>query len=66
MIKSYYNDLKALFIKNGYNMQATAKALNINICTLLIKLKSGEFKVSELQKLISIFGKEEIDKIFFT
>lgn len=65
MINSYYNELKSSIIKNGFNMQKTAEALKISIFSLIRKMRTGKFNVSELQKLIPIIGKDEIDRIFF-
>ena len=60
-----YNELKSLIIKNGYTMKQVAEALNISSFAVLSKFKTGEFKVSELKKLISIIGKDEVMRIFF-
>lgn len=46
-------------------MQKTAEALKISIFSLIRKMRTGKFNVSELQKLIPIIGKDEIDRIFF-
>ncbi len=60
-----YNELKALIIKKGFKIKEIASSLKISRYTLLRKLKTGEFKLSEIKKIRNILGYEEVDKIFF-
>lgn len=60
-----YNELKALIIKKGFKIKEIASSLKISRYTLLRKLKTGEFKLSEIKEIRNILGYEEVDKIFF-
>ncbi len=60
------NKFKALVIVGGLSFNDVADKLKIAPTTLYRKIKrDGDFSRSEIQTLRTMFGKEEIEDIFF-
>lgn len=58
--------LKAEIVKKGYTQEQIAKMIGITPKTFYLKMKKGEFKTLEAERMINILGIENPVEIFLT
>lgn len=59
------NLLKAEIAKNGYTLTRLAKELDMAPSTVVRKMKTNSFKMSEAQNIIQILRIDKPDEVFF-
>ena len=59
------NELKGRMVAAGYNQQTLSKALGITQKTLRDRLSRGEFKLSEVEKIVDLLSIKDPAAIFF-
>lgn len=60
------NLLKAEIVKNGYTLTRLAKELDMAPSTVVRKMKTNSFKMSEAERIVGILRIEKPDEIFFS
>ena len=58
-------ELKAQMVRRGFTQERLAKEIGISIKTLNLKIKSGNFKLSEVQAIANALELEDVNPIFF-
>ena len=58
-------ELKAQMVRKGFTQEQLAKEIGISTKTLNLKIKSGNFKISEAQAIANVLGIEDLSPIFF-
>lgn len=58
-------ELKAQMVRRGFTQERLAKEIGISIKTLNLKIKSGNFKLSEVQAIANALKLEDVNPIFF-
>lgn len=58
-------ELKAQMARRGFTQERLAKEIGISIKTLNLKIKSGNFKLSEVQAIANALDLEDLNPIFF-
>ena len=58
-------ELKAQMARRGFTQEQLAKEIGISTKTLNLKIKSGNFKISEAQAIANVLGIEDLSPIFF-
>lgn len=58
--------LKAEIVKKGYTQEQIAKMIGITPKTFYLKMKKGEFKTLEAERIINILGIKNPVEIFLT
>lgn len=58
-------ELKAQMVRKGFTQERLAKEIGISTKTLNLKIKSGNFKISEAQAIANVLGIEDLSPIFF-
>lgn len=58
-------EFNAMLARAGMTKAELAKALGMNTDKLYRRLRAEDFLVSEVQKMIEIFGEEEVIRVFF-
>ena len=58
-------ELKAQMVRRGFTQERLAKEIGISIKTLNLKIKSGNFKLSEVQAIANALDLEDLNPIFF-
>lgn len=58
-------ELKAQMVRRGFTQERLAKEIGISIKTLNLKIKSGNFKLSEVQAIANALDLEDVNPIFF-
>ncbi len=56
--------LKGRIIEKGFSVPKMAGKVNVTPKTFYIKLEKGDFKVSELEKMMPLLGYESMDDFF--
>lgn len=59
------NLLKAEIVKNGYTLTRLAKELDMAPSTVVRKMKTNSFKMSEAENIIRILSIDKPDEVFF-
>lgn len=58
-------ELKAQMARRGFTQERLAKEIGISVKTLNLKIKSGNFKLSEVQAIANALDLEDLNPIFF-
>lgn len=58
-------ELKAEMVRHGYNQETLAKAIGMNPRTFYNRIKSGDFGVNEIEKIMDVLHLESPMDIFF-
>lgn len=58
-------ELKAQMARRGFTQEQLAKEIGISTKTLNLKIKSGNFKISEAQAIANVLSIDDLSTIFF-
>ena len=58
--------LRGLIVEHGYSQKDVAQYIGVTAKTFYAKMKTGKFKLDELDKIVEMLGIDDPTPVFFT